>query len=63
MQVAKVYCNNCEKTKSDAYSEWFHYNNQWGYFGVSDTRTDVIDLCNECYTDIINKFKIHPMVD
>ena len=61
----EIICNNCERQRLNGQykEEWFHYENQWGYFGVNDQRHDVIDLCHSCYTEIIDKFKIHPMVN
>ncbi len=61
----ELICNNCEIRHLDGQygEEWFHYENTWGYFGVSDQRHDRIDLCNVCYTELVNKFKIHPMVE
>ena len=63
MIINDVYCNNCEIRKSHPDSEWFHYENTWGYYGVEDSRHDVIDLCHLCYTETVNKFKIHPEVN
>jgi len=62
-KVEKVICNMCGKhIDSDAYGnikDYIHIEKEWGYNSGMDGEKHNIDLCQECYKEWINKFKIN----
>lgn len=57
-----VVCNMCgkklEKDKYGYFPDYFHGEMTWGYNSRKDGRRDVFDLCEKCYDNFINGFKI-----
>lgn len=55
-------CNSCGKTiifENDIMKEdVFEAAKVWGYFSKKDMETHRFNLCEQCYDDIISKFKI-----
>jgi ribosomal-protein-alanine N-acetyltransferase len=57
-----LYCNCCGKAlkvengilKEDA----FEASKEWGYFSKRDMEVHHFNLCEECYENIVAKFKI-----
>lgn len=61
-KVDKVFCNMCEQPiktdKSGNLYDYIHISKKWGYNSNMDGEKHEIDLCQECYKNIIDKFKI-----
>ena len=61
-QELEIYCNCCGrriKTQKDMIVEGvFHGQVQWGYFSGKDGETHNLDLCEECYDELIKSFII-----
>lgn len=66
-ELSKVCCNKCGKkmkVKNGIIMEGnFSVEYNWGYFSNKDCERHIIDLCEECYDNIIEEFKIPVDVD
>ena len=66
-ELSKVCCNKCGKkmkVKNGIIMEGnFSIEYNWGYFSNKDCERHIIDLCEECYDNIIEGFKIPVAVD
>ena len=60
--MKKIQCNNCAreiKSRNGILLEdIFEGRKEWGYFSEKDLQRDTFFLCEECYDDMIRKFKI-----
>ena len=51
-------CNSCgEESKDKEGICWYHHTFSWGY-GKFDGEVHEIDLCEDCYYQIVSKFKV-----
>ncbi len=61
-ELSKVLCNKCGKmlkVRNGIIMEGnFSIEYNWGYFSDRDCERHIIDLCEECYNQIIKDFKI-----
>jgi len=57
-EVIQVFCNQCGKEVSLTWDEHLHVNKRWGYGTCYDLTDHEFDLCEECYTKLIQNFKI-----
>lgn len=61
-KIEKVFCNSCgESIKTDKHgnmSDYLHIEKCWGYDSDMDGEEHSIDICQECYKEMIKKFKI-----
>ena len=66
-EVYEVYCNMCgkaiEKDQFGKFCEYLSVDKQWGYLSCLDGQKHSFDLCDICYKDIVNKFKIKILED
>ncbi|MFI3230098.1 MAG: hypothetical protein R3Y29_00910 [bacterium] len=57
-----VICNMCGlEIKKNEFNKLYDYvsvSKQWGYLSSLDGQSHEFDLCDSCYTKIINNFKI-----
>lgn len=49
----------CEK-KGMIKADYLHIKKEWGYFSNKDGRIHEIDLCEDCYDEIVSRFQIPP---
>ena len=60
--LVSVKCNCCEKEflveNGILKEECIHVSHDFGFFGHRDGETHCFDLCEDCYTHIISKFRI-----
>ncbi len=60
--ISKVYCNVCgREIKPDAlgyYPDFLHIEKTWNYFSGRDGETQKADICERCWNDIVENFKI-----
>lgn len=61
-KVDKVFCNMCgNQIKTDKcgnLEDYIHIEKKWGYNSNMDGEKHSFDLCQECYTKMIEKLKI-----
>lgn len=58
-QVTSITCNMCGKvTPEPSIYESFSVYHYWGYGSRKDGEAHVWDLCEDCYDNLISKFKI-----
>lgn len=61
-ELSEVKCNCCGKTmETDKFgytSDYLSVTKKWGYGTELDGETHSFDICEDCYNDIISKFKI-----
>jgi len=66
-ELSKVCCNKCGKKMKEEngiiMEGNFSIEYNWGYFSNKDCERHIIDLCEECYDNIIEGFKIPVDVD
>jgi len=62
-KVEKVYCNMCAaeigEFSKGRKKDYLHIEKTWGYGSDMDGESHSIDLCEDCYKEIIKKFKIN----
>ena len=60
--MGKIQCNNCAKEIKSMngilLEDIFERRKDWGYFSKKDLQRDTFYLCEECYDNMIRKFKI-----
>ncbi len=63
-EIDEIYCNKCgskiEKDSFGNFSDHLHIEKAWGYHSDKDGQIDSFDLCEKCYNELINNFKISP---
>lgn len=61
-EVEKIICNKCGKEipayKGVPAEDVLEVEKRWGYFSEKDNRVDRFDLCEACYDELIESFKI-----
>lgn len=61
-KLVKVVCNCCGKNllveNGFLKEECVHVGHEFGFFGTKDGISHQFDLCEECYRQIIAKFRI-----
>ena len=61
--MKEICCNQCgrqiEKNEFGYFDDHLSVEKTWGYGTAIDGDTHIFDLCFECYSDLISKFK-HP---
>lgn len=61
-EIDEVACNMCgNKIEKDCNGKFFDYlqvEKRWGYNSEQDGEEHSFDLCESCYKEIIDKFKI-----
>lgn len=61
-EVYDILCNMCgESIGKDTYgnfSDYLSVNKEWGYLSSKDGQGHQFDLCEDCYNNLIDKFKI-----
>lgn len=61
-EVEKIICNKCGKEicvyKGVPTEDVLEVEKRWGYFSEKDNRVDQFDLCETCYDELIESFKI-----
>lgn len=64
MTVDSIFCNCCgkeiEKNQFGYHHEYLSIKKDWGYNSEFDGQSHEIELCQECYKNIIESFKIRP---
>ena len=65
-ELESVWCNWCEKrliVKDGILREGSaHFELTWDYFSEKDGEVHSFDLCESCYDELINQFKISVQV-
>lgn len=66
-QVEKIVCNKCGKEiivkNGILVEDVLSVQKRWGYFSNKDNEVHEFDLCEECYDEWIETFKIPVEVD
>lgn len=66
-KVKEIICNCCGRALTFAdeipTEEACHIEVQWGYFSRKDGENHTIDLCEECYDNMVRNFAIPPEVE
>lgn len=61
-QTEKVFCNKCggeiKKHSSGEFFDYLQVEKVWGYFSSMDGEKHVFDICEKCYKEFIESFKI-----
>ena len=61
-KTINIYCNKCgaEITKigSSNFADFLEIKKYWGYFSEKDGEIHSFDICEDCYNQFINSFKI-----
>ncbi|MBP3337980.1 MAG: hypothetical protein J6L69_01080 [Lachnospiraceae bacterium] len=61
-QLSKVFCNRCGKkmkVKDGIIMEGnFSIEYNWGFFSNKDCERHIIDLCEDCYDEMVREFKV-----
>lgn len=61
-EIDEVICNMCgqkiEKDDNGHFADYLQVYKRWGYYSSHDGEEHSFDLCENCYNNIINKFKI-----
>ena len=57
-EVSKVVCNGCGREIPLEQADYFHGEKTWGYFSEQDGRQDSFDLCENCYREMIDGFRV-----
>ena len=67
MQGKMIYCNKCGRPICmEEYIEKADYlkiEKNWGYFSNKDGTCVKINICEECYDEIVQEFQIPPVVE
>ena len=62
--IDRIICNKCgediPKNELEYHHEHIRIEKEWGYGSGFDGETHEIDLCHECYEEIICMLKIKP---
>ena len=60
--LVSVTCNCCKKEflveNGILKEECIQFSHDFGFFGKKDGETHRFDLCEDCYTQIVSKFRI-----
>ncbi|WP_317368819.1 hypothetical protein [uncultured Tyzzerella sp.] len=66
-EIYEIYCNMCGKPiDKDQFGKFYDYlsvDKNWSYLSHLDGKKHSFDLCENCYFDIINNFKIRVLDD
>lgn len=61
-EIDEVICNMCgDKIEKDAtgnFADYLQVYKKWGYYSNHDGEEHSFDLCEKCYNNMVNKFKI-----
>ena len=61
-EISKIICNQCGREISvingRPEKEVLCVEHTWGYFSEKDGQVHHFDLCEECYDQMINRFRI-----
>lgn len=61
-KAVKIYCNKCaaeiKKIDDHNFTDFLEIKKYWGYFSEMDGETHSFDICEDCYKEFINSFKI-----
>lgn len=60
-----IYCNCCGNIIDDVRfpkKDYLKVEKAWGYFSEKDLEIHEFYLCEECYNNIISKFKVPPSI-
>lgn len=64
-QVHIITCNMCggviQKNEFGYFDEYFSSEKTWGYGSEHDGETHCIDMCKDCYKELINKMAVSPV--
>lgn len=62
--VIEVVCNICGKSlKTDDhgyFEDFIHLEKTWGYTSSKDGTTEVVDICEDCWEEMKEKFRVKP---
>ena len=60
--VTKIICNKCGREiivhKGVPQEDVLSVSKRWGYFSDKDNQIDEFDLCEACYDEFVQSFKI-----
>jgi len=61
-ETDKIICNKCGRVipvvQGVPQEDTLEVNKRWGYFSNKDNQTDHFDLCESCYDELVDSFKI-----
>jgi len=67
MQGKMIYCNKCGRPicmeEAVEKSDYLRIEKNWGYFSNKDGNIEKINICEECYDDMVKSFQIPPTVE
>lgn len=61
-EITRIICNKCGKeipvTGGVPAEDVLEVEKRWGYFSGKDNRVDRFDLCETCYDELVESFRI-----
>lgn len=64
MQVRMIYCNKCGRAicmeEAVEKVDYLKIEKNWGYFSNKDGICQRINICEECYDELVQSFEIAP---
>ena len=67
MQGKMIYCNKCGSPicmeESVEKADYVKIEKNWGYFSNKDGTCAKINICEECYDEMVKSFQIPPTVE
>ena len=61
-KIEKIICNKCgreiEVKGGVPQEDVLEVNKRWGYFSRKDNQIDQVDLCEDCYDELVKSFQI-----
>ncbi len=62
-KVRYIICNQCgENIEIKQYKDFLNINKTWGYNSNYDNENHEFELCENCYKELLDNFKIQPKV-
>jgi len=65
--IQDIFCNICgekiHKNEFGYYDDFLSIEKTWGYHSRFDSETHFIDICQLCYKELLERFKLKPDCD
>lgn len=63
-KIEKIICNKCGKEilvcRGVPQEDVLEVEKRWGYLSKKDNQVDRFDLCEDCYDELVESFRIRP---
>ncbi len=61
-EMSRIICNKCGKeipvVGGVSSEDFLEVEKRWGYFSKKDNQVDRFDLCEDCYDELVESFRI-----